>query len=320
MSSARQLRVALVETRNAFAPMPQTEAELPAIAQRLDAVRQANVAHNVGLIHAAGAHGAGLVLLSEFCTGPYFALSRRAFWRDFAEDAADGPSVRAFAAAAAEAGVVVVAPIYERCARTGRLHDTAVVIENDGSLLGTYRKLHVPDGSNEQASFAEAFYYEAPGEPGPIWRPERNVSRHPLLPVFATAAGRIGVSICYDRHFDGVQRALARNGAELVLCPAVTFGAKSERMWRLESAVDAARHRIFVGVSNRIGSEAPWGQPYFGDSHVAGPEGILPADRSLAGLVLSDLDLDSLGATDPSGWHLDRDRRDGDYERDVTPG
>ncbi|MEY3012794.1 MAG: hypothetical protein RIT45_1529 [Pseudomonadota bacterium] len=317
MSDARPLRLAMTETRNAYAAMPERIEALPTLADHLDAIRDANVAHNVALIEAAAGAGADVVLLSEFCTGPYFALSVQAFWREMAEDAHDGPSVLAFAAAAARAGVVVVAPIYERCPRTGERHDTAVVIDADGTRLGCYRKLHVPDGTNEQATFSEAFYYRAPGEPGPIWRPERNVSRHPLLPVFATAKGRIGVSICYDRHFDGVHRALARNGAELVLCPAVTFGAKSERMWWRESEVDAVRHRIFLGVSNRLGEEAPWNQPFFGQSHVMGPEGPVSCSRELAGLVLADVDLATLHAVDPSGWQLDRDRRDEDYERDL---
>ncbi len=317
MSDRRPLRLAMTETCNAFAAMPTNLAGLPALADRLDDVRVANVDHNVALIEAAAAAGADVVLLSEFCTAPYFALSEQAFWRGMAEDAHDGPSVRAFADAAARCGVVVVAPIYERCPRTGERHDTAVVIDTDGARLGCYRKLHVPDGTNEQASFSEAYYYSAPGEAGPIWRPERNVSRHPLLPVFATAKGRIGVSICYDRHFDGVHRALARNGAELVLCPAVTFGAKSERMWWRESEVDAVRHRIFLGVSNRLGAEAPWNQPFFGQSHVMGPEGPVPCSRTVPGLVWADIDLGGLQAVDPSGWHLDRDRRDDDYERDL---
>lgn len=314
---SRVVRLALTETRNAYAAMPASVAELPALQGQLEDVRSANVAHNVALIAAAAGAGAQLVVLSEFCTGPYFALSRHPMWLALAEDAADGPSVRAFAAAAQAHRVVVVAPIYERCPRTGLRHDTAVVIDADGALLGTYRKLHVPDGSNEQGTFGEAFYYQAPGEPGPIWRPERNCSAHPLLPVFETAAGRVGVSICYDRHFDGVHRGLARNGAEIIVCPAVTFGAKSERMWWREGEVDAVRYRVYVAASNRKGAEAPWGQPFFGQSHVMGPEGPLACSRALDDLVLADLDLDALGAADPSGWQLRRDRREADYERDL---
>ncbi len=102
-------------------------------------------------------------------------------------------------------------------------------------------------GANEQGRFAETFYYG------------RGESR-PLYPVFKTSVGVIGVDICYDRHFEGVVGALARAGARLIFSPAVTFGAKSRRLWELEFLVDAARHRVFIGGSNRRGSEKPAGR------------------------------------------------------------
>ena len=96
-----------------------------------------------------------------------------------------------------------------------------------------------------------------------------------FFPVFETRLVRPGIAICYDRHFEGVMSALAENGAELVLSPAVTFGAKSRRMWDLEFEVDAARHNLYIGGSNRRGVEPPWTQEYSGASYFAGPDGVV---------------------------------------------
>ncbi|HRB11906.1 MAG TPA: nitrilase-related carbon-nitrogen hydrolase, partial [Vicinamibacteria bacterium] len=138
----------------------------------------------------------------------------------------------------------------------------------------------------------------------------RNLSRNRFFPVFETRLVRLGVAICYDRHFEGVMSALAGNGAELVLSPAVTFGEKSRRMWDLEFPVDAARHNLYIGGSNRRGVEPPWTQEYFGASYFAGPGGVLPRIPSPTDeLVIADLDLDVLRGPDPSGWNLPRDRR-----------
>jgi N-carbamoylputrescine amidase len=125
---------------------------------------------------------------------------------------------------------------------------------------------------------------------------------------------RLGVAICYDRHFEGVMSALAQNGAELVLSPAVTFGEKSRRMWDLEFPVDAARHNLYIGGSNRRGVEPPWTQDYFGASYFAGPKGVVPNVTSpTPELVIADLDLDLLGGPDSSGWNLARDLRPAIY-------
>lgn len=108
-------------------------------------------------------------------------------------------------------------------------------------------------------------------------------------------------------------RALASAGAELVFCPAVTFGSKSERLWDMEFPVDAARHGVVIGGSNRKGVEPPWEQPYFGKTHFVGPNGPIPNVSRHPHLVLADLDLGELTANDPSGWNLPRDIRHGIY-------
>lgn len=308
----RTLRVAMSETRNAYPGMPATVGELKVLADRLDAIREANVAHHVELARSAAGAGARILGMGELFTGPYFALGRDPMWLGLAEDALTGPTVTTLRAAARETGLILVAPIFEHDPRSGRRFNTAVVIDENGEILGRYRKTHIPVGENEQGAFCETFYYDrSDGELG-TW--PRNISRNRFFPVFETRLVRLGVAICYDRHFEGVMSALAENGAELVLSPAVTFGEKSRRMWDLEFPVDAARHNLYIGGSNRRGVEPPWTQDYFGASYFAGPGGVLPQVASPTDeLVIADLDLDLLRGADPSGWNLPRDRRPAIY-------
>jgi len=309
----RIVRAAMTETRNAFAPMPERVEDLGVLADRLDEVREANVRHHVELIAAAAAEGAAVVGLGELFPAPYFALGREPMWRAMAEDAEHGPTITALRACAREQRVILVAPIYELDGASGRRFNTAVVIDEHGAVLGKYRKTHVPEGTNEAASFCETFYYErSDGELGQF---AANVAHNPFFPVFETSIGRLAVATCYDRHFEGVMRTLATGGAELVFSPAVTFGAKSRRLWELEFEVDAARHGLFIGGSNRAGTEPPWGVEYFGASHFVGPNGRIPRRPSRPELVVSDLDLAELTAHDPSGWDLARDARPDTYTR-----
>jgi N-carbamoylputrescine amidase len=293
--------------------MPATLAGLPSLAEARGEVRRANVDHHLALLDEAARQGARVVGLGELFPAPYFALTRDPMWIALAEDATVGETVTAVRAAARRLALVVIAPIYEIDASSGKRFNTAVVIDEQGEVLGTYRKTHIPYGQNEQGSFHENLYYErSDGENllGPT-----NVSKNPFFPVFATGVGRIGVAICYDRHFEGVMSALARQGAEVVFSPAVTFGEKSRRMWRQEFAVDAARHNLFIGGNNRNGVEPPWNQPYFGDSHFVGPNGPAVDVSTHPELVIADLDLDELAAGDPAGWNLPRDVRHDIYDR-----
>ena len=266
-----------------------------------------NVDHHLALLEAAAMAGVKLVCLGELFSAPYFALGSDPMWIGLAEDAHDGETVMALRAAARRHRLIIVAPIYEQDSASGKRFNTAVVIDEEGQVLGTYRKTHIPCGTNEQGSFHENVYYER--SDGKNRLGPSNVGTNPYFPVFATSVGKIGVAICYDRHFEGVMSSLADGGAELVFCPAVTFGAKSQRMWRLEFAVDAARHNVFIGGSNRRGVEPPWGQAYFGDSHFVGPNGAPAEVSGHANLVIADLDLDELTRADPSGWNLPRDIR-----------
>ncbi len=302
------IRVAVTQTRNAFAGMPPTVAALGELKTKLDLVRSANVEHHLGLLAAAAQRGVQVVGFGELFAAPYFGLSQEPMWRTLAEDARTGATVSAIREAAAALGMVVIAPIYELATETGERFNTAVVIDADGSVLGSYRKLHIPSGTNEVGSFDERFYYRA-GDGRQRLDLTRLSSLDPCYPVFCSAVGRIAVAICYDRHFAYVAPKLVEGGAQLIFVPAVTFGAKARRLWELEFEVDAARHRVFVAGSNRIGAEPPWGQEFFGQSHIVGPEGRLEDRSDHPELIVTDVDLDSLAGADPSGWSLARDRQ-----------
>lgn len=304
---SRVVRAAMTQTINAYRDMPATVMGLSALAGKLDDVRRANVDHHLELLEESVRQGVQIVCFGELFPGPYFALGSDPMWKALAEDAHDGATVTTLRAAAKRLTVVVIAPIYELDASSGKRFNTAVVIDQKGEVLGTYRKTHIPHGANEQGSFHENLYYDrgdGTNPPGPA-----NLSKNPYFPVFATSLGRIGVAICYDRHFEGVMWSLAREGAEMVFSPAVTFGAKSQRMWQLEFEVDAARHNVFIGGSNREGIEPPWNQGYFGQSHFVGPNGRAKNLSTHPNLIVADLDLSQLGAGDPAGWNLPRDIR-----------
>ncbi len=303
------VRAALTETRNAFDGMPDAQAELETLDGRMDEVREANIAHNVELVARAAAAGARVVCLGELFPAPYFALSQHPVWFALAEDALAGPSISAMKAAAREHGTIVIAPIYELDGN--QRFNTAVVIDEKGEVLGRYRKTHVPEGANEQAGFHETCYYDR--SDGKLGDWPANVSKNPFFPVFQTSFGRIGVATCYDRHFPGAIAALADNGAQIVFSPAVTFGAKSKQLWNMEFRVDAARHNLFIGGSNRRGAEKPWGVEFFGGSYFTGPNGPVAPVAELAELVVCDLDLTELERGDPSGWNLARDARPNIY-------
>ncbi len=306
------VRVAMTQTLNAFRDMPDSLDGIASLADRLDDIRSANVRHNLDLLMRAGSSGIQAVCLGELFTAPYFALTRDDLWFSLAEDAATGPTISEISEAAARLGIVVVAPIYECEMETGRRFNTAVVIDADGTVLGKYRKVHIPVGGNEQACFDERYYYEPSrvpqNEPSPSI-----LGDNPYFPVFKTAVGNIGVSICYDRHFEGVTRSLHHAGAQIIFSPAVTFGAKSKRMWEIEFEVDAARHGLYLGGSNRLGAEKPWNQPYFGRSSFFGPDGRVANISEDPCLAIAECDLDVLEKPDDSGWDLSRDARPSVY-------
>ncbi len=164
-------------------------------------------------VRQAAAEGAQVICFQELFYGPYFGITEERKYYRYAE-AADGPIVQRFAALAKEHNMVMVLPIYEED-MPGVYYNTAVVVDADGSIVGKYRKNHIPHVDY----FYEKFYFR-PGNMG--W------------PVFDTAVGKIGVTICYDRHFPEGWRELALNGAEMVFNPNATKPGLSNRLWEVE--------------------------------------------------------------------------------------
>ena len=154
--------------------------------------------------HEAAKAGADFILFQELFYGPYFCQVQDAKYYDYTELIPDGPTTKRMQDLAKQTGLVVVAPMYEVDEHaSGIYYNTAAVIDADGTYLGKYRKTHIP----HVAGFWEKFYFR-PGNLG--------------YPVFETAVGKIGVYICYDRHFPEGARALGLNGAEIVLIPSAT--------------------------------------------------------------------------------------------------
>jgi N-carbamoylputrescine amidase len=252
----------------------------------------------------AAAQGAQIICFQELFYGPYFGITEDPKYYDFAEPA-DGPTVQRFAKLAKELGIVMVLPIYEED-QPGVYYNTAVVVEKDGTILGKYRKHHIP----HLDKFYEKFYFR-PGNMG--------------YPVFNTSAGKIGVYICYDRHFPEGWRELGLNGAEIVFNPNATKPGLSNRLWDLEQATAAAANGYFVAAPNRVGTEDnEYGElavTFYGTSQFADPQGNYVGERGSSEheeVVIRDLDLDMIRQV-RNQWQFYRDRRPDSYEAITKP-
>jgi beta-ureidopropionase len=246
----------------------------------------------------AADQGARLVCFQELFYGPYFCQVQDAAYYAYAESV-PGPTVERFSALAAELGTVVVLPVYEE-EQPGVLYNTAAVIDADGRYLGKYRKTHIP----HVRGFWEKFYFR-PGNLG--------------YPVFDTAVGRVGVYICYDRHFPEGWRALGLNGAEIVLNPSATSRGLSNYLWRLEQPAAAVANEYYVGAINRVGVEDLGDDDFYGTSYFVDPEGAFvgdTADDHEEELIVRDLDMDLLRVV-RDRWQFYRDRRPDAYD-DLT--
>ena len=198
--------------------------------------------------------------------------------------------------------MVIIVPIYEED-QPGVYYNTAAVIDADGRYLGKYRKTHIP---HCKPGFWEKFYFR-PGNLG--------------YPTFETAHAKIGVYICYDRHFPEGARALGLAGAEIVFNPSATVAGLSEYLWKLEQPAHAVANGYFVGAINRVGNEAPWNiGEFYGQSYFCDPRGkiIAEAPRDKDAVVVADLNLDMI--TEVRGvWQFFRDRRPDAYGSLVEP-
>jgi N-carbamoylputrescine amidase len=197
--------------------------------------------------------------------------------------------------------MLLIVPIYEK-EDDGFLYNTAAVIERDGTYLGKYRKTHIP----HVGGFWEKYYFR-PGNLG--------------YPVFDTSVGRIGVYICYDRHFPEGWRALGLNGAKIVFNPSATSRGLSMYLWGLEQPASAVANEYFIGAINRVGTEPYGDNDFYGSSYFVNPRGQYVGDvASDTGeeLVVRDLEMDMIDDVRKQ-WAFFRDRRPDQYGDLVAP-
>ena len=284
-------------TKTVRCALIQAAHELPMTAP-IEDIREAAVAKYTGLIEKAADCGARIVALPELFTAPYFCTVTDARWYAAAEAVPDGPTIAAMRIVSNRLGIVLIVPVYEQ--ENGRRFNSAAVIDADGDFLGVYRKHHVP---TYHAGNYEPFYFHQPDHG---------------FPVFDTAFARIGIYICYDRHFPEVARIYGVKGAQLVINPSATSGPESERVWELEQQAHALANGYFVGAINRVGTGAPCdSSAFFGKSYFCDPAGKIRAQggRGTEEVVLADLDLDDIQAIGQR-WHTARlyqDRRPSTY-------
>ena len=254
-------------------------------------IRDAMVEAHLPLIEEAGRCGVQVLCLQEVFTQPYFCPSQDAKWYASAEAIPDGPTVKLMQERAKKHRMVIVAPLYEE-AMTGVYYNTAAVIDADGSYLGKYRKTHIP----QVAGFYEKFFFK-PGNSG--W------------PVFQTAYCKLGVYICYDRHFPEGWRALALNGAEYIVNPSATVAGLSQYLWELEQPASAVANGCYIGAVNRVGREAPWNiGEFYGSSYFVNPRGkiIAKASSDKDELISAEMDMNMVREV-RNLWQFFRDRR-----------
>lgn len=262
----------------------------------LDRIKSQVIERHVSLIEQAASRGAKVCCLQELFYGPYFAAEQDTRWYDMAEAIPSGPTVRLMQSLAKKLEMVLIVPIAERVPE-GSIYNTAAVLSHTGELLGRYRKHHIP---HCYPGFWEKFYFK-PGTGG--------------YPVFDTPFGRLGVYICYDRHFPEGARSLGLAGAEIVFNPSATVAGLSEYLWKIEQPAHAVANQYFVAAINRVGVERPWNiGEFYGQSYFCDPRGqiIAQSPRDKTDLLIADLDLDQIGEV-RKVWQFFRDRRPESY-------
>lgn len=260
-----------------------------------------NIARVGGLIREAAAAGAQIILPPELFCGAYFCRHQDEAEFARAQDWQTHDAVRALSPLAAELDVVIPVSIFEKDGP--EYYNSVVMIDADGTLLGVYRKSHIPDGPGYQ----EKFYFR-PGNTG--------------FKVWNTRFGKIGVGICWDQWFPEAARAMMLAGAELLLYP-TAIGSEPQdaaldtaARWRRAMLGHAVSNTVPVVAANRIGDEG--GQVFYGTSFIADEAGDIASElgRTETGFALANFDLDHI-ATERAAWGFFRDRRPLLYQRLV---
>ena len=268
-----------------------------------------NLKKTLALAERAAKRGANIICTQELFRSPYFCQSED--YANFAlAESIPGPSTKVFQAFAKKHGVVVIASLFEK-RTSGLYHNTAVIIDADGKLLGRYRKMHIPD----DPLYYEKFYF-APGDTG--------------FRAWQTKFGKIGVLICWDQWYPEAARLTALKGAEILFYPTAigwhpgepkTLQTKQHAAWETIQRAHGVANGCFVAVANRIGHETPVGGDgikFWGQSFVAGTHGELLAKASAdqEEIVLASIDLAQVDDT-RTHWPFLRDRRIDAYD-DIT--
>lgn len=257
-------------------------------------IQKAMLDKHLPMIEEAAKRGVQVLCLQEIFNGPYFCPSQDKRWYAAAEPI-PGPTTSLMQELARKHNMVIVVPLYEEAMR-GVYYNSAAVIDADGTYLGKYRKHHIPQTSG----FWEKYFFK-PGDGG--------------YPVFQTKYAKVGVYICYDRHFPEGARILGLNGAEIVFNPSATVAGLSQYLWKLEQPAHAVANGYFVGAINRVGTEEPWNiGRFYGTSYFVDPRGnfIATASETEDEVVVADVDLDMIDEVRHT-WQFYRDRRPDSY-------
>jgi len=250
---------------------------------------------SIELAKQAAADGAQVLCFQELFYGPYFCQVQDSEYFSYTEQIPDGPTTKRMQELAKETGMVLVVPMFE-VEQEGFYYNTAAVIDADGTYLGKYRKTHIP----HVKGFWEKFYFR-PGNIG--------------YPIFDTAVGRIGVYICYDRHFPEGWRALGLAGAKIVFNPSATSRGLSMYLWNLEQPAAAVANEYFIGAINRVGTEPLGDNDFYGSTYFVDPRGQKvgdPASDTEDEVIVRDLDMDMVEEVRQQ-WAFYRDRRPDAY-------
>ena len=257
----------------------------------VDQIKEAMIQKHIPMVIEAGEKGVNILCLQEIFHGPYFCCEQDIKWYQAAETV-PGPITERFSEYAKKYKMVIILPVYEVTIE-GVYYNTAAVIDANGEYLGKFRKVQIP---HTWPGFWEKFYFK-PGNLG--------------FPVFETEYAKIGIYICYDRHFPECARILALNGAQILFNPSATTTGKSQYLWELEQPAQAVANGVFIGANNRVGLEKPWefGE-FYGSSYFVDPKGqfLVKGSADKDEIVVADLDLEMIREV-RDGWQFFRDRR-----------
>ncbi len=277
-----------------------------AIQMQCSTDRDKNIAVADGLVKAAAAKGARIILLQELFETLYFCQTEKPEYFQLATELEKNPAVKHFSRRAKELEVVLPISFFEK--KNQAFYNTVAVIDADGGILGRYRKTHIPDGPG----YEEKFYFN-PGNTG--------------FRAWKTRYANIGVGICWDQWFPEAARSMVLQGAEILFYP-TAIGSEpadpnrdSSAAWQICMRGHAAANFVPVVAANRIGTEAAENSSvtFYGSSFIADATGglLAEADRSTETVIIAELDLDRNRA-DRSAWGFFRDRRPEMYQTLMT--